>query len=142
MAPGGPGADPAPSAGPGLLRPADMARPAPREVHMSQAVQPAHANSRGELSAGQLLKWIDAAACLAGRARGAGSRGGGSRGGEGQEGQEGGQDSRVGTWEGPARPIRRRSPPLAPRAPRRDPAGGARGGRVRLASPAPPDPDD
>lgn len=44
-----------------------MERPAPREVHMSQAIQPAHANARGELSAGQLLKWIDTTACLAGR---------------------------------------------------------------------------
>ncbi|KAF6122886.1 acyl-CoA thioesterase 12 [Phyllostomus discolor] len=42
-----------------------MARPGPREVHTTQAIQPAHANSRGELSAGQLLKWIDATACLA-----------------------------------------------------------------------------
>ncbi|XP_036136098.1 acetyl-coenzyme A thioesterase [Molossus molossus] len=42
-----------------------MERRAPGEVHMSQAIQPAHANARGELSAGQLLKWIDAAACLA-----------------------------------------------------------------------------
>ncbi|XP_008160215.2 acetyl-coenzyme A thioesterase [Eptesicus fuscus] len=42
-----------------------MERPAPREVHMSQAIQPAHANARGELSAGQLLKWIDTTACLA-----------------------------------------------------------------------------
>lgn len=41
---------------------------------MSQAIQPAHANSRGELSAGQLLKWIDTTACLAGR--GAAGRGG------------------------------------------------------------------
>ncbi|XP_003786004.1 acyl-coenzyme A thioesterase 12 [Otolemur garnettii] len=38
---------------------------APGEVLMSQAVQPAHANARGELSAGQLLKWIDITACLA-----------------------------------------------------------------------------
>lgn len=44
-----------------------MERSAPGEVRMSQAVQPAHANPRGELSAGQLLKWIDATACLAGR---------------------------------------------------------------------------
>lgn len=45
---------------------------------MSQAIQPAHANPRGELSAGQLLKWIDATACLAGRsAAGRGNRGGG-----------------------------------------------------------------
>nr|XP_035923057.1 acetyl-coenzyme A thioesterase isoform X1 [Halichoerus grypus] len=42
-----------------------MERPAPGEVRMSQAIQPAHANLRGELSAGQLLKWIDATACLA-----------------------------------------------------------------------------
>ncbi|XP_026894839.1 acetyl-coenzyme A thioesterase isoform X2 [Acinonyx jubatus] len=42
-----------------------MERPEPAEVRMSQAIQPAHANPRGELSAGQLLKWIDATACLA-----------------------------------------------------------------------------
>ncbi|XP_004613280.2 acetyl-coenzyme A thioesterase [Sorex araneus] len=42
-----------------------MEPPAPGEVHMSQAIQPAHANPRGELNAGQLLKWIDATACLA-----------------------------------------------------------------------------
>ncbi|KAG8524599.1 Acetyl-coenzyme A thioesterase [Galemys pyrenaicus] len=42
-----------------------MEPPAPREVHMSQAIQPSHANARGKLSAGQLLKWIDATACLA-----------------------------------------------------------------------------
>lgn len=41
------------------------------EVLMTQAIQPAHADARGQLSAGQLLKWVDAAACLAGR-RGAG----------------------------------------------------------------------
>ncbi|XP_004586361.2 acetyl-coenzyme A thioesterase [Ochotona princeps] len=35
------------------------------EVLMSQAIQPAHADARGQLSAGQLLKWVDAAACLA-----------------------------------------------------------------------------
>lgn len=39
----------------------------PGEVLMSQAIQPAHADSRGELSAGQLLKWMDTTACLAGR---------------------------------------------------------------------------
>ncbi|NP_570103.1 acetyl-coenzyme A thioesterase [Rattus norvegicus] len=38
---------------------------APGEVLMSQAIQPAHADSRGELSAGQLLKWMDTTACLA-----------------------------------------------------------------------------
>ncbi|KAF1400502.1 Acyl-coenzyme A thioesterase 12, partial [Spheniscus humboldti] len=35
------------------------------DVCMCQTVFPAHANHRGELSAGQLLKWMDAAACLA-----------------------------------------------------------------------------
>ncbi|NWJ06002.1 ACO11 thioesterase, partial [Crypturellus undulatus] len=34
------------------------------EVRMSQLVLPCHTNHRGELSAGQLLKWIDTAACL------------------------------------------------------------------------------
>ncbi|KAF5913601.1 hypothetical protein HPG69_017221 [Diceros bicornis minor] len=42
-----------------------MERPAPGEARMSRAVQPGHATARGELSAGQLLRWIDAAACLA-----------------------------------------------------------------------------
>lgn len=59
-----------------------MERPAPGEVRMSQAIQPAHANPRGELSAGQLLKWIDATACLAGRelpGRGAVGAGRGAR---------------------------------------------------------------
>uniref|UniRef100_A0A8C3X207 Acetyl-coenzyme A thioesterase n=1 Tax=Catagonus wagneri TaxID=51154 RepID=A0A8C3X207_9CETA len=42
-----------------------MELPKPSEVLMSQAIQPAHANPRGELSAGQLLKWIDTTACLA-----------------------------------------------------------------------------
>lgn len=46
---------------------------APGEVLMSQAIQPAHADSRGELSAGQLLKWMDTTACLAGK-RGAHAR--------------------------------------------------------------------
>ncbi|XP_032073969.1 acyl-coenzyme A thioesterase 11 isoform X1 [Thamnophis elegans] len=36
----------------------------PTEVQMSQMVQPCHTNHRGELSTGQLLKWIDTAACL------------------------------------------------------------------------------
>ncbi|XP_063022228.1 acyl-coenzyme A thioesterase 11 isoform X2 [Melospiza melodia melodia] len=36
----------------------------PTEVQMSQLVQPCHTNHRGELSTGQLLKWIDTAACL------------------------------------------------------------------------------
>lgn len=31
---------------------------------MSQMVLPCHANHRGQLSTGQLLKWIDTAACL------------------------------------------------------------------------------
>lgn len=34
------------------------------EVQMSQMVLPCHTNHRGELSIGQLLKWIDTAACL------------------------------------------------------------------------------
>ncbi|KAM6148467.1 acetyl-coenzyme A thioesterase [Erethizon dorsatum] len=37
----------------------------PGVVLMTQAIQPAHADARGELSAGQLLKWVDATACLA-----------------------------------------------------------------------------
>ncbi|XP_074859117.1 acyl-coenzyme A thioesterase 11 isoform X5 [Carettochelys insculpta] len=36
----------------------------PTEVQMSQLVLPSHTNHRGELSIGQLLKWIDTAACL------------------------------------------------------------------------------
>ncbi|KAI4570080.1 hypothetical protein MJT46_007374 [Ovis ammon polii x Ovis aries] len=43
----------------------ELERPAPAEVRMSQAIQPEHANARGELSAAQLLKWIDTTACLA-----------------------------------------------------------------------------
>ncbi|XP_063996362.1 acetyl-coenzyme A thioesterase isoform X3 [Pogoniulus pusillus] len=35
------------------------------DVCMCQTIFPAHANHRGELSAGQLLKWMDATACLA-----------------------------------------------------------------------------
>uniref|UniRef100_A0A8C6ZVR4 Acyl-CoA thioesterase 11 n=1 Tax=Nothoprocta perdicaria TaxID=30464 RepID=A0A8C6ZVR4_NOTPE len=45
-----------------------MASAAPRrpgtEVQMSQLVLPCHSNHRGELGAGQLLKWMDTAACL------------------------------------------------------------------------------
>lgn len=37
------------------------------EVQMSQMVLPCHTNHRGELSIGQLLKWIDTAACLSGK---------------------------------------------------------------------------
>ncbi|XP_065698195.2 acyl-coenzyme A thioesterase 11 isoform X1 [Patagioenas fasciata] len=36
----------------------------PTEVQMSQLVLPCHTNHCGELSTGQLLKWIDTAACL------------------------------------------------------------------------------
>ncbi|XP_064445149.1 acyl-coenzyme A thioesterase 11 isoform X2 [Mirounga angustirostris] len=36
----------------------------PTEVQMSQMVLPCHTNQRGELSVGQLLKWVDTAACL------------------------------------------------------------------------------
>lgn len=39
----------------------------PTEVKMSQIVLPCHANHRGELSVGQLLKWMDSTACLSGR---------------------------------------------------------------------------
>uniref|UniRef100_A0A672I546 Acyl-coenzyme A thioesterase 11 n=1 Tax=Salarias fasciatus TaxID=181472 RepID=A0A672I546_SALFA len=39
----------------------------PTEVQMSQIVLPCHANHCGELSAGQLLKWMDSTACLSGR---------------------------------------------------------------------------
>lgn len=40
----------------------------PTEVQMSQLVLPCHTNHRGELSIGQLLKWIDTTACLSGDA--------------------------------------------------------------------------
>lgn len=40
----------------------------PTEVQMSQLVLPCHTNQRGELSVGQLLKWIDTTACLSGEA--------------------------------------------------------------------------
>uniref|UniRef100_A0A3Q4H5K2 Acyl-CoA thioesterase 11 n=1 Tax=Neolamprologus brichardi TaxID=32507 RepID=A0A3Q4H5K2_NEOBR len=36
----------------------------PTEVQMSQIVLPCHANHCGELSVGQLLKWMDSTACL------------------------------------------------------------------------------
>lgn len=63
---------------------------------MSQAIQPAHANSRGELSAGQLLKWIDTTACLAGRgAAGRGGLEGVQNGGSGLGAQWGVRDGRV-----------------------------------------------
>lgn len=39
----------------------------PTEVQMSQIVLPCHANHCGELSVGQLLKWMDSTACLSGR---------------------------------------------------------------------------
>ena len=38
----------------------------PTEVQMSQIVLPCHANHCGELSVGQLLKWMDSTACLSG----------------------------------------------------------------------------
>lgn len=80
-----------------------MERPAPGEVRMSQAIRPAHANSRGELSAGQLLKWIDATACLAGR----GLPGGGAVGLEGERERPGGPGAggRWREWGCPA-PLR------------------------------------
>ncbi|XP_066568001.1 acetyl-coenzyme A thioesterase [Amia ocellicauda] len=39
--------------------------PHPADVEMCQSVLPCHANDRGQLGAGQLLKWIDTTACLA-----------------------------------------------------------------------------
>uniref|UniRef100_A0A8D1TLI9 Uncharacterized protein n=1 Tax=Sus scrofa TaxID=9823 RepID=A0A8D1TLI9_PIG len=47
----------------------------PTEVQMSQLVLPCHTNQRGELSVGQLLKWIDATACLSGEGGGRGAVG-------------------------------------------------------------------
>uniref|UniRef100_A0A8C1NUK0 Acyl-CoA thioesterase 12 n=1 Tax=Cyprinus carpio TaxID=7962 RepID=A0A8C1NUK0_CYPCA len=38
----------------------------PVEVQMCQSILPMHANHQGELGAGQLLKWMDTTACLAG----------------------------------------------------------------------------
>lgn len=38
----------------------------PTEVKMSQFILPCHANHCGELSVGQLLKWMDTTACLSG----------------------------------------------------------------------------
>uniref|UniRef100_A0A672QVG2 Acyl-CoA thioesterase 12 n=1 Tax=Sinocyclocheilus grahami TaxID=75366 RepID=A0A672QVG2_SINGR len=38
----------------------------PVEVQMCQSILPCHANHQGELGAGQLLKWMDTTACLAG----------------------------------------------------------------------------
>lgn len=50
---------------------------AERRTQVSQAVQPVHNNSRGELGAGLLLLWIDTTACLAGKSdAGRGGRGG------------------------------------------------------------------
>lgn len=42
----------------------------PTEVKMSQIVLPCHANHCGEVSVGQLLKWMDSTACLSGELRG------------------------------------------------------------------------
>ncbi|CAB1318745.1 unnamed protein product, partial [Coregonus sp. 'balchen'] len=39
--------------------------PAPMDVQMCQSIQPCHADHQGDLSAGQLLKWMDTIACLA-----------------------------------------------------------------------------
>ncbi|KAI2660302.1 Acetyl-coenzyme A thioesterase [Labeo rohita] len=39
----------------------------PVEVQMCQSILPCHANHQGELGAGQLLKWMDTIACLAGK---------------------------------------------------------------------------
>ncbi|NWR35907.1 ACO12 thioesterase, partial [Tachuris rubrigastra] len=40
-------------------------RRSPMDVCMCRGILPAHVDPRGELSAGQLLRWMDAAACLA-----------------------------------------------------------------------------
>lgn len=51
---------------PGAMQRLGTAAAAGGDVCMCQTIFPAHANHRGELSAGQLLKWMDATACLAG----------------------------------------------------------------------------
>uniref|UniRef100_A0A8C7S305 Acyl-CoA thioesterase 12 n=1 Tax=Oncorhynchus mykiss TaxID=8022 RepID=A0A8C7S305_ONCMY len=38
--------------------------PAPIDVQMCQSIQPRHADHQGDLSTGQLLKWMDTIACL------------------------------------------------------------------------------
>ncbi|XP_023840077.2 acetyl-coenzyme A thioesterase [Salvelinus sp. IW2-2015] len=48
-----------------LLGSCRVQTPAPMEVQMCQSIQPCHADHQGDLSAGQLLKWMDTIACLA-----------------------------------------------------------------------------
>uniref|UniRef100_W5MDJ6 Acyl-CoA thioesterase 12 n=1 Tax=Lepisosteus oculatus TaxID=7918 RepID=W5MDJ6_LEPOC len=54
-----------------IVDPSSLVMEAPKmpttqsDVEMCQSVLPCHANHRGELGAGQLLKWIDTTACLA-----------------------------------------------------------------------------
>uniref|UniRef100_A0A673WEX8 Uncharacterized protein n=1 Tax=Salmo trutta TaxID=8032 RepID=A0A673WEX8_SALTR len=45
----------------------DLQTPAPIDVQMCQSIQPCHADHQGDMSAGQLLKWMDTIACLAGQ---------------------------------------------------------------------------
>jgi hypothetical protein len=50
-----------------LLGSCRVQTPAPMDVQMCQSIQPCHADHQGDLSAGQLLKWMDTIACLAGQ---------------------------------------------------------------------------
>uniref|UniRef100_F7A399 Acyl-coenzyme A thioesterase 11 n=1 Tax=Ornithorhynchus anatinus TaxID=9258 RepID=F7A399_ORNAN len=50
--------------GGGGMEDQDQPQRNPTEVQMSQMVLPSHTNHRGELSVGQLLKWVDTTACL------------------------------------------------------------------------------
>ncbi|XP_076860502.1 acyl-coenzyme A thioesterase 11b [Brachyhypopomus gauderio] len=51
-------------AGPQLILDSGEVYRNPTEVKMSQIVMPCHSNHCGELSVGQLLKWMDSTACL------------------------------------------------------------------------------
>lgn len=102
------------------------AHPAPMErrgaaaggdVCMCQTVFPTHANHRGELSAGQLLKWMDAAACLAGRGTAAAPPAGGRR-GAGRDGGRGKASPQSGEGSPPRRRLPR-GPPCAPPSPQK-----------------------
>ncbi|CAB1332559.1 unnamed protein product, partial [Coregonus sp. 'balchen'] len=54
-----------PAQGDSLLGSCRGQTPAPIDVQMCQSIQPCHADHQGDLSAGQLLKWMDTIACLA-----------------------------------------------------------------------------
>ncbi|KAK6305108.1 hypothetical protein J4Q44_G00238880 [Coregonus suidteri] len=54
-----------PAQGASLLGSCRGQTPAPIDVQMCQSIQPCHADHQGDLSAGQLLKWMDTIACLA-----------------------------------------------------------------------------